>query len=497
MPLVTRIANYSVIIEDDGHFEQKAHGLPSLSFQNLNTVIEHNHKISESASEIPVTHRRMAVNLSWLIMLRWVAVVGQLLTIGVVILLLSIEIPMPLGLAVVIGLTAASNLMLQFWSREWRSRPTSQAIHWDLILGLVLIMDLLSLTSLLFVTGGPNNPFALFYFVNVSLSAIVLSPRWAWGLQVLAVACFSWLIISHIEIQELNISPQLRPILRTHELSMLQVGLWLAFATSSSVVVYFLTRLTGELRLQEASLQHRQMIQAGREKLESLGTLAAGTAHELATPLSTIAIVAKEVEQFFEENPLDIPGADDVIDDIHLIRSQLDRCRVILDRMASQSGQAVGESIQNISCADFWRSVLEEVSEPLRVRLVTNPEIAKATLYVPPIILSQSMRGFVQNAIDADPTGQEVVVEIQRFAKHWLWTITDQGSGMNESVLQRISEPFFTTKPTGKGMGLGVYLAKNVVERLDGTIDYQSTIGVGTKVTIRLPRTFPSETDET
>jgi two-component system, sensor histidine kinase RegB len=468
-----------------------------LDSKNLNNVIEQTPKINESNGDLPTTHRRMAVNLSWLIMLRWVAVIGQLLTIGVVILLLSIEIPMPIGLGVVIGLTAASNLMLQFWSREWRHHPTPQAINWDLILGLVLIMDLLSLTSLLFVTGGPHNPFALFFFVNVSLSAVVLRPAWAWALEVLAVACFSWLLISHMEIKELNISPQLRPILQTHEISMLHVGMWLAFATSSSVVVYFLTRLTGELRIQEASLQHRQMIQAGREKLESLGTLAAGTAHELATPLSTIAIVAKEVEQFFEENPLDIPGADDVIDDIRLIRSQLDRCRVILDRMASQSGQAVGETIQNISCAEFWLSVLEEVSEPQRVRLVVNPEIAKATLYVPPIILSQSMRGFVQNAIDADPSGKEVVVEIQRFAKHWLWTVTDQGSGMPESVLQRISEPFFTTKPTGKGMGLGVYLAKNVVERLDGTIDYQSTVGVGTKVTIRLPRTFPSETDET
>ena len=444
-----------------------------------------------------LTHRRMVVNLRWLVMLRWVAVIGQLMTIAAVVMLLGIPIPFPGAMAAVMLLTAGSNLLLHWWTRGLHEDDHSSRINWDLLQALILIMDILSLTVLLVLTGGANNPFALFFLVNVSLSAVVLSPQWAWGLNALAVACFSMLLFRHVEIDQLHISPLLRPIGLTGEVTILHLAYWLSFVTSCSVVVYFLTRLTSELRQQEVSLQHRQLIQAGRERLESLGTLAAGTAHELATPLSTIAIVAKDVENFFEEHPLDIPGSDEVLDDIHLIRSQLDRCRVILDRMASQSGQAVGETIQHIACGEFWKSVLDEVSEPARVRLIVKPEISAATLYVPPVILSQAMRGFVQNAIDADPNGNEVVVEIQRFAKHWLWTITDRGTGMSEATLRRIAEPFYTTKPTGKGMGLGVYLAKNVVERLDGTIDYQSAMGVGTKVTIRIPRTFPGENDET
>ncbi len=443
-----------------------------------------------------LTLRRTVVNLRWLIMLRWVAVIGQLITIAAVVFLLRIEIPFPAAMITVMLLTAGSNLLLHWWTRGLSEDAPDTGVNWELLQAMVLIMDILSLTVLLQLTGGANNPFALFFLVNVSLSAVILTPRWAWGLNVLAILCFTLLLIRHIEVDELHISPLLRPISVMGEVTILHLANWLSVATSCSVVVYFLTRLNSELRQQEVSLQHRQLIQAGRERLESLGTLAAGTAHELATPLSTIAIVAKDVEKFFEEHPIDIPGADDVLDDIHLIRSQLDRCRVIIDRMASQAGQAIGETIQHISCGDFWKSVLDEVSEPQRVRVVMKPEIAAATLYVPPVILSQAMRGFVQNAIDADPSGHEVIVEIQRFAKHWLWTITDRGTGMSEATLRRIAEPFFTTKPTGKGMGLGVYLAKNVVERLEGTIDYQSALGVGTKVTIRIPRTFPGPDDE-
>jgi two-component system sensor histidine kinase RegB len=439
--------------------------------------------------------RRILINLNWLIMMRWVAVVGQVATILVVVLVLGIDIQMKGAMALVICLTVSSNMMLRYWSRYWKRTGQNAEINWDVILGLVMILDVLSLTTLLFSTGGPNNPFSLFFFLNLSLSAVILRSGWAWALNALTITCFTWLLFSHVEIHELRVSELLRPISENGYVSLVQWGYWLGFATSCSVIVYFLTRLSLALRQQGESLQHAQVVQASREKLEALGTLAAGTAHELATPLSTIAIVARDVEHFFEQNPLETPGASDVIDDIHLIRSQLDRCRVILDRMASQSGQAIGETIQHITVNDFWAAVLDEVTEPMRVQVQVDEEIGNATLYVPPVILSQSMRAFVQNAIDADVAGGPVVVDIQRFARHWLWTISDQGSGMPQEVLQRVSEPFYTTKPTGKGMGLGVFLAKNVIERLDGTIDIQSAIGRGTKITIRIPRTIPADSD--
>ena len=439
-------------------------------------------------SNIIDTRHRLLVNASWMIKLRWVAVIGQLLTIGTVIYLLNIKIPLPWALLVVIFATAVSNLFLTVWLKHWQHLLEYETRHWNLILGLVMIMDLLSVTTLLFATGGPNNPFWLFLFVNLSLSAVILSRNWAWALNFLSVLCFAFLMYEHDEIEELNLGQMMVPVRHSGAPSLMQLGLLIAYTASSSVIVYFMTRLTAEMEIQESNLRIAQHQQSRSEKLEALGTLAAGTAHELATPLSTIAVVARDVERFFEEHPLQAPGAEDVIDDIKLIRSQLDRCRSILNRMAGQAGQAIGESIQLVSVADFWETVLADLPNRDQIRLAIKTDTANESIRAPLVVLSQAIRGLVQNALDADVTNRGVDIELKGFASHWLWEIHDHGEGMSPNVLKRVSEPFFTTKPTGKGMGLGVFLARNVIERLEGSIDFQSSPESGTRVTIRLPR---------
>ncbi|MCP4778288.1 MAG: hypothetical protein GY880_29075, partial [Planctomycetaceae bacterium] len=248
------------------------------------------------------------------------------------------------------------------------SENRGSVLPWDLILGLILVMDMLSLTTLLFTTGGPNNPFYLFFFVNLSLCALMLNRRWAWAINVLTIVCFAGLMFEHYDIEHLDLG--LDTIRSRQDVSLAHVGILAAFATCSSVIVYFMTRLTDELREQQQRVRQAQTLRANSEKIEALGTLAAGTAHELATPLSTIAIVARDVEQAFEENPPDFPGAEDVIEDVHLIRSQLDRCRAILDRMASHSGEAIGELIQSVSVAKFSNLLLEDLRGRGRVQLI-------------------------------------------------------------------------------------------------------------------------------
>jgi len=133
---------------------------------------------------------RYLINTRWLIKLRWVAIFGQLLTIVVTIGLFRIQLPTVWALIAAISVTVASNLILAFWfSKSNQSGQTDTP--WYLILGIVLMMDLFSLTTLLFATGGPNNPFALFFFVNVSLSALVLNRSWAWTLNVMSILCFA------------------------------------------------------------------------------------------------------------------------------------------------------------------------------------------------------------------------------------------------------------------------------------------------------------------
>ncbi len=434
---------------------------------------------------MPRESNRFIVNASWLIKLRWVAVVGQMLTVIAVIFLFGIQIDMLWALWTVIGLTAASNLMLLFWFTWWSTSQERKRLPWDLILGLTMVMDMVSLTALLFASGGPNNPFFLFFFVNLSLSAVVLNRHWAWGLNLLALVCFAWLMFDHHQIKELDFNAWMLPFRESGQLSLPQLGLLVAFSTCGSVIVYFMTRLTAELRQQQQDLERVQEMQSRNEKLEALGTLAAGAAHELSTPLSTIAVVARDVEKAFHEHPPDFEGADDVVEDVHLIRSQLERCRKILNRMSSRAGQPAGIEYETVTIEQLVSAVLSELPEHRQVAVDLNESLASDKIRVPLDELCQALRGLVQNALDAGP--ELVNINIIRMRRNWQWNITDTGPGMTREVLNRVSEPFFTTKQPGKGMGLGLFLAENVIGRLGGDIQIDSAPGEGTRVVVRIP----------
>lgn len=430
------------------------------------------------------------LNATWLLKLRWVAVIGQLITILGSVLFFQTHIPMAWAMAIVIAVTAISNLFLTFWFRFWkqledRSESEPAPVPGDLVLGLIMVMDMLSLTALLFTTGGPNNPFCLFFFVNLSLSALLVNRRWAWAINGLTILCFAGLMVEHHELEQLDLG--LHAIRGRQDITLNHLGMLVAFATCASVIVYFMTRLTDELRNQQREVRRAQELRANSEKIEALGTLAAGTAHELATPLSTIAVVARDVEQAFEEHPPDFPGADDVIEDVHLIRSQLDRCRGILDRMASHAGETIGESIQSVTIEQISLASLDGLIGRGRVQLNLPNSASHEKLDVPLDGLSQAMRGLVQNAIDADPSDRPILVNVIRGPIHWKWEIRDQGQGMSPEQLSRVSEPFYTTKSPGKGMGLGVFLAKNVLRRIEGEVAIESVLGEGTCVSVILP----------
>ena len=427
------------------------------------------------------TSDRQLINASWLIKLRWVAVIGQVVTILVTIGFFKIQLPAIWLLITAIFVTAASNIVLMYWNSSGASISDRTAPS-NVAMGLILLMDLFSLTALLFGTGGPNNPFSLFYFVNVSLTALVLNRNWAWGLNVMSILCFAVLLFDHYSVDRLDVG--LDSIRSRGNLSLQHFGLLVAFATCSSVIVYFLTRLTDELRQQQMAVRRAEELKARYEKIEALETLAAGAAHELATPLSTIAIVAKDVEKAFEKHPPDFPGAEDVVEDVSLIRSQLDRCRGILDRMSSHAGETIGEQMQLVSMQDLIDRSLEGLMDVDRVQVSLPTDAATWKVKVPVDALSQAIRGLIKNAIDADDSGKSIRLHVLQKGDKAQVQITDWGSGMPEEVLQRISEPFFTTKSPGKGMGLGVFLAINVLKSVDGDVEYHSVPSQGTTATV-------------
>ncbi|MBL8891731.1 MAG: HAMP domain-containing histidine kinase [Planctomycetaceae bacterium] len=428
--------------------------------------------------------QRMLVNLSWLIKLRWVACLGQLLVISVVIYAFQVELPfLPLG--PVITLTVLTNIGLVAWTVRLSQRREQQLPTSDTLLLVVMILDLSSLTALLYWTGGPNNPFSLFFFVNLSLAGVLLPRVTAVIFHFVGVICFGLLLFVHRPLLVVAGVEMLPPIYTIGQGDLRHFGLFIAFLTCSSVIVYFMTRLTGELRQHELDLRQIQSQKSKSEKYEALGTLAAGAAHELATPLSTIAVVAKEAEAMGRSQAL----PDELCEDLSLIRSEVERCRRILNRMAVGAGQAIGETFGEITPERLLQDVLIElqkvINEPLGIDL--DQASKSEAIQLPPIAVAQALRALVKNAIDAVPSGGPIRLT-SRLESRWTLVIQDRGPGMPEEILQRVSEPFFTTKAPGSGMGLGVFLARSVIERLGGQIRIESKSRVGTTVTVTLPR---------
>jgi two-component system sensor histidine kinase RegB len=312
---------------------------------------------------------------------------------------------------------------------------------------------------------------------------MLLPSRWAWSLNGLVVFGVAVLIWDHWAVAELLRFERLQSVRDSGQVTMAHRGLFIAFATCASVVVYFTARLSSELRRRERELLRAEQRRARSEKLEALGTLAAGAAHELATPLSTIAVVVREVER--ELAGRDLPAT--VRDDIGVIRSELDRCRAILNRMATDAGQATGEPVLHVTAATLLEHTVVSLGHAGAVVAAFRSGASDKTVYVPVQALTQALRGIVRNALDASGDGPPVQVMADVGASSLVITVQDAGEGMSPDVLQRAGEPFFTTKEPGQGMGLGLFLARSVIERLGGWLDIHSACGQGTTVTVTLP----------
>ena len=445
---------------------------------------------------------RLAVNAIWLFRLRWVAVAGQLLTVAWAATLFHISLPLTPILSI-IALTATTNVLCTRWWRRLAARQT-QSKHLDeqrrekqregkRILLVVMVLDVLSLTALLYFAGGPSNPFTMFYFVNLALAAVILPARNAWALAGIALGCFLGLFISHVSLPVLQESLLVAGFVPGTSMRLQYQGLFVSLTACGSVVVYFITCVTRELRQREAQLRAAELQRSKGHRLESLATLAAGAAHELATPLSTIAVVTKELSRHLDG--ADVPES--VLEDMNLIRSELDHCRGILDRLSTGAGQAVGESVTPVTAAVLVEEILCSLRFRRRVDIVMEIETSETMVPVPLQAVAQAIRGVVQNAIDAtqsnatDNSESETTVKLSVAADgaYMRFQVRDAGPGMSREVLARAGDPFFTTKEPGKGMGLGLFLCRSVVERIGGTLKLTSLPREGVTAEVRLPLT--------
>jgi two-component system sensor histidine kinase RegB len=407
------------------------------------------------------------IHLSWLVRLRWGALAGQLLTVLLVDLGMHIELPL-LALMVALGVEAVSNIAFEVWARRTRFVP-------DWTLAIPMALDIVLLTVLLFLTGGPFNPFSFLYLVHIALAAVVLSARLTWSLVALSLVCFGSLFVD-------SLLPMPMPTQLSHanQMRMHMQGMWFAFAVAACFISYFVTRVRQSLEQREAELRRAHALASQGEKLASLATLATGAAHELSTPLSTIAVIAKELERALAE------GADGPRNDARLIRREVDRCREILQRMAADSGPGEGD-VLGVRVRDLLAAVVDGLPQVQRVRLSITPGAADSVLHAPALATAQALRGVLKNALQASGEDAHIDVQAQLVQGQCCISVRDFGAGMSDDVLTRAGEPFFTTKEPGEGMGLGLFLTRAVFERAGGQVVLESKPGQGTTALLTLP----------
>ncbi len=421
-------------------------------------------RIGDRVAVMPVSPRldaipdRTAVNALWLIKLRWAQVAGQAGTVLVARSALGTALPIgPLVALVVVGLV--SNLALELHHR--RGGVISERRQ-----AAMMALDVALLTGLLYLTGGPLNPFGFLYLVQIALATVILHAAWTWALVALSFAGFGLLLVDH---EPLPIADRTR-----------MIGMWVALGVSSAFIVHFLLRVTDALAAREHELAEARNLGARQERLASLATMAAGAAHELATPLGTVALVAKELERA-------LAGKDPaLVDDARLIREQVGRCRAILDQMAGGAG-AAGESLSHVTVAALLDEALTGArNEPPVVRQLAA-DIAAVEVRLPARAVSQALRSLITNAQDASPPEAQVTMSAVLRADVLAIDVVDRGRGMSDELLARIGEPFFTTQQPGRGMGLGLFLARAVFESLGGAMTFDSHEGQGTRVTVTVP----------
>ena len=418
------------------------------------------------------------VNLRWFLGLRWAAYLGLGLAVAVASSVLRLDLPLGvMAGAIVFG--GATNLGWSFGRVQRRIGPRRSLV-------LLLTLDALVLSFVLHAAGGPANPFVLIYLLLLVVAAVTVGRRTTLALFGLTVLCLGVLsfhprplradhehTLAHLEEHVDHEAGGAHYPTGARHLAQHLHGVSLALIVLAAMVIY---AVRWALEGREAELRALRAEQERNARLLELSTLASAAAHELGTPLSTIAVLAKELERRLAieaEN-------DDLVSDVRLIREQVERCRGVLVDLGNDA-RAGGEKKSMVRLVELLEMVREGVSDPKRLR--TEIEGAKdSALYLPRRSLAGVVTALVENGLEASPA--EPVVLRASVAQGWRIEVIDRGQGLELAAAERLGHEPLSTKPAG--MGIGVFLGRAILERLGGTLELRAEAAV-TRAVLTLP----------
>ena len=417
------------------------------------------------------------LRLQTLVRLRWLAVIGQ--TVAVLTVYFLFEFPLPLTACLaVIALSAWLNIFL---SIRWRASLRLEDSYAALLLGY----DVCQLAGLLYLSGGLENPFSFLFLVPATVSATTLPISRTLALGLLTLVLITILAGWHYPLPWIAGKEFDLPVLYL-------AGVWSALVCGLGFASVYAYRVSTEARDMSGALAATEFVLAQEQRLSALDGLAAAAAHELGTPLATIALVAKELKR-------ELPNATEFTEDLDLLSSQTDRCREILAKLANRDAQH-----ENFHSRLKLTVLLEELIEPFRTGMTEIVLVAKEkhTTSLEPIVtlhpgIRYGLANLLENAVDYAKS--KVLVEVSWDETDVVVIVIDDGPGFSEEIIDRLGEPYVTTRkgygskqlanaPTKghQGMGLGFFIAKTLLARSGASVTLANLAKPQSGATIRI-----------
>lgn len=401
---------------------------------------------------------------SWLQRLRWVAILGMAASIfaGV---LWGMEIAWK-PLAVILVLLSLWNLVLPQMEEHFSSAERYSFFQ--------ILVDLSVLTAVLWRTGGCLNPFVSFYVLHVMMGALLLNRKLT---QWVALVASGFVVL-------LVLAPPV--VVREQEVYLADSPIWIGIPIGLILLIFFTTFFSVAF-LTRLRKFHKEKEQ--RQKMAALGRLVSGLAHEIGTPLNSILILSKDLQEA-------VPA--ELREDLRVIQEQTKRCGDLVSLLLGYSrGNGQGPGIRMLEIE--WDEWLKEVflsmssSEDRRISLRSHVEGFSGKMKIPELVLRQVLGNVFKNALYAirDLASPEIFVEVRPdadpAAKMLCITVQDNGVGFSQETKERAFEAFFTTKEPGDGVGLGLYISYYLLEQVGGRITIEDSLSPGAKIMIRLP----------
>ena len=387
--------------------------------------------------------------LAWIIRLRWVAIGTQALTLSLTFAVIdtpSQVIPL-LALAVVVLLVVNALSLRRLWSPEPVRREQ---------LLMQLLLDVGELTLFFLCAGGATNPFVMLYLVHVAMAAVMLDGQAA-GVVVAVVAIAN--LALHLGGLPLHLD---RHVLAAE--TLLRFGQVTAFTVTAVSIGAFVIGMSATLRRNKQRLMEARERSHRNDRLRAIGTLAAGAAHELNTPLSTVGLRLRRIARRHQDG--------DTVRDLDVATTQVARCAAIVDNLLVGAGDPTARGMEQVDLNVLVGQTVRMWEKSSTVPAVFTPFSRPVALDLPPIAFMQALINLLENAREAQgevADATPIDVRIDRAGDHGIIRVVDHGPGMADHA-DRVGDPFFTTKATGTG--LGVFVARAVAEGAGGGLRY-------------------------